>query len=134
MTPTTTPTKAPTRPNLALVAARVLVGLSGASTLAGVVFFVVVVPEEAVWAGPWLDVPVVGLMVLAALLKLVVALAPGLDAGRRVRLGLLAVGLALAVTLVKIPVYDEPEGVMFLAVDVVLGGVLLLARRRTRHA
>jgi hypothetical protein len=33
---------------------------------------------------------------------------------------------------VKIPVYDEPEGVLFLAFDTVLLGVLLLSWRATR--
>jgi hypothetical protein len=85
-----------------------------------------------VWVGPWVDVPVVALMLTGFFLKLGVALAPGLPADRRIRLGFLAVALGMAVTLVKIPVYDEPEGMLFLAFDAVLLGVLLLAWRATR--
>lgn len=54
------------------------------------------------------------------------------SSGRRIRLGFLAVTLGVAVTPVKIPVYDEPEGVLFLAFDAVLLAVLVLAWRSTR--
>lgn len=129
-----TSTVIPSTRNVPLAAARVLAGLVGAITLAGLVRFTLVVPEEAVWVGPWADVPVVALMIVAALLKVTVALAPGMDADRRIGLGLLAVGLGMAVTLVKIPAYDEPEGVVFLGVDLVLVALLLLARHAARRS
>ena len=65
-------------------------------------------------------------------MKLAVSVGPGLTAQSRTRLGLLAVGIGVAVTLIKIPVYDEPEGVVFLALDAVLLALLLLARRGAR--
>jgi len=118
-----------TRRNVPLIAARALAGTLGVFQLAGAVFFLLLAPEEAVWIGPWLDVPVVGLMITGMLLKTTMAIAPGIEDARRITLGLVAVGLGIAMALVKIPVYDEPEGVMFIAVDLVLGGLLLLARR-----
>jgi hypothetical protein len=92
-----------------------------------------VAPEEAVWLGPWVDVPVVAVMLTGMLLKMVVALWPGLPAERRISLGLVAVGLGIAVTLLKIPLYDEPEGLIFLLVDGVLLLVLLAAGRADRR-
>jgi hypothetical protein len=118
--------------NRALAAARVVAGVLGVNGLLGATYFILIAPEQAVWVGPWVDVPVVALMLTGFFLKLGVALAPGLPADRRIRLGFLAVALGMAVTLVKIPVYDEPEGMLFLAFDAVLLGVLLLAWRATR--
>jgi hypothetical protein len=118
--------------NRALAAARVVAGVLGVNGLLGATYFILIAPEQAVWVGPWVDVPVVALMLTGFFLKLRVALAPGLPADRRIRLGFLAVALGMAVTLVKIPVYDEPEGMLFLAFDAVLLGVLLLAWRATR--
>lgn len=130
MTTATTPsTPATRRRNAALVATRVFAGILGAMQLAGAAFFLFLAPEEAVWVGPWVDVPVVALLLAGVLLKLAVAVGPGLDPHRRVRLGLIAVVIGIAVTLVKIPVYDEPEGILFLALDTVLLALLLLARR-----
>lgn len=129
-----TSTFIPAQRNVALAAARVLAGLFGAITLAGFVMFTFVVPEEAVWVGLLVDVPVVGAMLAAAFLKLAVAVAPGMDADQRIRLGLLAAGLGAAVTLVKIPVYDEPEGILFLGVEVLLVALLLRARHATRRS
>lgn len=129
-TTTSTRTHVPTR-NHALTAARVVAGLLGSSQLAGIVYFVLVAPEEGVWVGPWLDIPVVALMVAGSLLKVALAVIPSLPQGRRITMGLVAVAIGIGVTLVKIPVYDEPEGVLFLAFESVLLGILLLARRAT---
>lgn len=129
MTAITTPYTPATRRNVALAAARVFAGVFGATQVAGVVYFAILAPEEAVWVGPWVDVPVVGMLVTGVLLKLAVAVGPGLRPRRRIGLGLLAAGVGIAVTLVKIPVYDEPEGVLFIAFDLVLLMLLLLARR-----
>lgn len=124
----TTSTTASPR-NVPLVAARVTAGVLGGIQLAGATFFLLIAPEEAVWVGLWIDVPVVALMLAGILLKLAVAFLPRLDASRRIKMGFLAVALGVAVTLVKIPVYQEPEGVLFLAFDGVLLVLLLLARR-----
>lgn len=134
MTITTTPSAPATRRNVALVATRVFAGLLGAMQLAGAVFFLFLAPEEAVWVDPWVDVPVVALLLCGVLLKLTVAVGPGLDPHRRIGLGLVAVAIGVAVTLFKIPVYDEPEGVLFLAFDFVLLALLLLARRGDRSS
>lgn len=119
--------------NPALITARVIAGLLGASQLAGAIFFLFIVPDEAVWVGLWLDVPIVVLLVSGALLKLGVGVLPGLPPARRIAMGFLAVGIGVSVTLVKIPVYDEPEGVLFLIFDGVLLLFLTLARRAARR-
>lgn len=128
-TTTTIPSDPRTRRNVALTAARVFAGILGLVQLAGAMFFLFLAPEEAVWVGPWVDVPVVAALLSGALLKLAISVGPGLNAHSRIRLGLLAVTIGVAVTLIKIPVYDEPEGVVFLALDTVLLALLLLARR-----
>lgn len=128
---TTTTTTSPR--NVALATARVAAGLLGTIQLAGAVFFIFIAREEAVWVGPWLDAPIVALMLSGILLKLGVAILPGLHATRRTAMGFLAVAIGIAVTLVKIPVYDEPESVLFLALDAVLLGLLTLAWRTARR-
>lgn len=129
MTTLITRSPATTRRNAALVVARCFAGLLGSAQLAGAAYFGFVAPEEAVWRGPAIDVPVVGLLFASILLKLATAVGPGLSAHRRIATGLVAVAIGVAVTLVKIPLYDEPEGVTFLALDAVLVGLLLMARR-----
>lgn len=119
--------------NVPLIAARVLAGLLGAVQLAGASFFLLIAPEEAVWVGPWLDAPVVALTLSSIFLKLGLALLPGLAATRRIAMGLLAVAIGVAVTLLKISLYDEPEGVLFLAFDAVLLAVLTLAWRTAKR-
>lgn len=64
-------------------------------------------------------------------LKLVFGLAP-LSVDRRIQVGFLAVGVSVAATLLKIPLYDEPEGVTFLGTDAVLLALLVLAARARR--
>lgn len=119
--------------NIALAAARVVAGLLGAIQLAGATFFLLIAPDEAVWVGPWIDVPIVALTLSGIFLKLGLALLPGLTAARRITMGLLAVTIGVAVTLVKMPVYDEPEGVLFLLFDAVLLGLLTLGWRAARR-
>lgn len=118
--------------NSALTAARFAAGLLGTMQLVGAAYFLLISPDEAVWVGLWLDVPIVALLLSGVLLKLGVALLPGLPATRRITMGFLAVGIGAAVTLFKIPVYDEPEGVLFLVFDAVLLVFLMLARRAAR--
>lgn len=127
----TTDSLAPPR-NLALTAARTVAGLLGASQVAGVTYFVFIAPEEAIWLGPWIDIPVLTLLLGGMVLKLVTGLAPRLSADRRVQVGFAAVGLSVAATLLKIPLYDEPEGVTFLATDAVLLALLVLAAHARR--
>ena len=128
----TTTITAPSR-NIPLVAARVVAGLLGTAQLAGVVFFLFLAPEEAAWVGLWVDIPIVALLLASVLLKIAVGFLPRLSARRRIHLGLFAATIGIAVTLVKIPVYDEPEGVIILAFDAVLVVLLSLARRTARR-
>lgn len=119
--------------NSSLATARVLACLLGAVQLSGAVFFLFVAPEEAVWVGLWLDVPVVALTLSGIFLKLGLAVLPGLPATRRIAMGFLSVAIGVAVTLVKISLYDEPEGVLFLAFDALLLAFLTLAWRTARR-
>ena len=119
-----------TRHNPPLVAARAFAGVLAGLQLAGMSWFLVFAPEEAVWVGPWVDYPVLVWLSTAVLLKVVLAVGPRLDVRRRIAVGLTAVALGLGVTLVKIPVYGEPEGVTLLVLDAVLLALLLSARRR----
>jgi hypothetical protein len=128
-----TPTITTSSRNVALTASRVLAGLLGSMQLAGVVYFLLISPDEAVWVGPWIDVPIVALLLSGALLKLGVALLPGMPATRRITMGFLAVGIGTAVTLVKIPAYNEPEGVLALVFDAVLLALLTLAWRAAKR-
>ena len=131
MTITTQTTTTAARPrNLSLIAARVVAGVIGALQLAGVSYFAFIAPEEATWLGWAIDIPVLAILFGGILLKLVTALVPGLSEQRRIKVGLTAVGLSTVASLLKIPLYGEPEGVTFLAVDAVLLTFLLLARRR----
>ena len=131
LTSDSTGATAPPR-NLPLGAARIVAGLVGALQATGALYFGIIAPDEAVWLGPLIDIPVLTLLFVGILLKLVTALAPGLTAARRIRLGLAAVGLSVVATLVKVPLYDEPEGLTFVAVDAVLLTLLLLAARTSR--
>jgi len=128
-----TTTTVPATRNVALITARVLAGLLGALGVGAASYFTFVIPDEVVWMGPWLDVPIVALIVSGALLKLGLAVLPGLPDSRRIAMGFLAVGIGFAVNLVKIPVYDEPEGVVILAFDTALLLLLALSRRAARR-
>lgn len=55
---------------------------SASSRLAGVFFFTVLAPEEAVWLGPLVDVPVVFLVVDAVLLLLLLLARRRIGVGR----------------------------------------------------
>lgn len=124
---------APAR-NLSLTSARALAALVGCLQSAGIVYFLVIDPGASVWHGPWVDVPVIAALVTAVGLKLATGLVPGLAAGARIRLGIAAVTLGIAVTLVKAPLYDEPEGLTIVVADLVLLALLLLARRTEERA
>ena len=124
----TTTVTAPSR-NTALIAARVAAGLLGGAQLAAASFFTFIAPEDSVWVGLWIDVPIVALIFSTALLKLGIAVLPGLPAARRIALGFVAFPIGIAVTIVKMTAYSEPEGINFLIFDTVLLVLLLLARR-----
>ena len=128
-----TASSAPTR-NVALTAARVAAALIGGLQLAGFSYFMLVVPDdEVVWLGPWIDYPILTLLLTGILLKLTTAFAPALGTGQRIRVGLLAVSVSVFVTLLKMPLYGEPEGVTFLVLDVLLAWLLLRARRSAQR-
>ena len=125
----TTTTTAPNR-NAALTASRVAAGLIGGLQLAGMSYFMLIVPDdEVVWLGPWIDYPILALLLTVIVLRLTTALAPALDAALRIRVGLVAATLGVAVTLFTMPLYGEPEGVTFLVLDGLLVWLLLRARR-----
>jgi len=126
---TITTTTAPSR-NAALTASRVAAGLIGGLQLAGMSYFMLIVPDdEVVWLGPWIDYPILALLLTVIVLKLTTAFAPALDAALRIRVGLVAATLGVVVTLFKMPLYGEPEGVTFLVLDGLLVWLLLRARR-----
>lgn len=129
---TTTLSAAQSARNVPLTSARVFAGLLGTVQLAGAVYFLFIAREEAVWVGIWLDVPVVALTLFSIFLKLGLAVLPGLPATRRVALGFLAVIVGVAVALLKISLYDEPEGVLFMVFDAVLLTLLALAWRTAK--
>jgi hypothetical protein len=134
MSTTTVPTRPTTATrNVALTAARVTAAVIGAMQLAGFTFFMLIVPDdEVVWRGPWIDYPILTLLLTGIALKLTTALAPGLRPDLRVRIGLSAVALSVVVTLLKMPLYGEPEGATFLVLDGLLCWLLLRARRVAR--
>ncbi len=131
MSTTTVPTRSttPTR-NVALTAARVTAAVIGAMQLAGFTFFMLILPDdEVVWLGPWVDYPILTLLLTGVALKLTTAIAPGLRPDLRIRIGLSAVAVSVLVTLLKMPLYGEPEGATFLVLDGLLCWLLLRARR-----
>lgn len=130
---TTTLSAAQSARNVPLASARVFAGLLGTVQLAGAVYFLFIAREEAVWVGIWLDVPVVALTLFSIFLKLGLAVLPGLPATRRVALGFLAVIVGVAVALLKISLYDEPEGVLFMVFDAVLLTLLAFAWRTAKR-
>jgi hypothetical protein len=134
MSHTQTRPTAATRPNHYLTAARCVAGLAGALGLAGIAYLVQVAPEEAVWTSPWVDVPLVAWKAVVSAGFLMVALAPGIPAGSRVRIGTWLAAAEVLFSTVKIFGYDEPEGVTFVVVDLVILALLGLARRRDAGA
>lgn len=130
---TTTLSAAQSARNVPLASARVFAGLLGTVQLAGAVYFLFIAREEAVWVGIWLDVPLVALTLFSIFLKLGLAVLPGLPATRRVALGFLAVIVGVAVALLKISLYDEPEGVLFMVFDAVLLTLLAFAWRTAKR-
>lgn len=122
-----------TRRDPLLTGTRVLLGAFGAFKLAGTAYFLFVATAEqggdpqglADWSvGIWSTALAVAFMVAAARL--------GRD--RRVLPALAAVLLVdLVFSAVKLTVYDEPEAVLFMAVDFVILGLLAALIVRKQH-
>jgi hypothetical protein len=127
---TTTAVRPPVRRTALLQGTRVLLGLFGAFKLAGTAYFLFFATAEqggdpeglADWSvGVWSTALAVAFMVAAARL--------GKD--RRVLPALAGVLLVdLVFSAVKLTVYDEPEAVLFMAVDFVILGLLALISQR----
>jgi hypothetical protein len=127
----TTAVRSPARRRDALVrGTRVLLGLVGALKLAGTAYFLFVATAEQggdpEGVGDWL----VGVWSTAlAVTFLVAAVRLGRDP-RVVRWFGGVLLLDLVFSTVKLTVYDEPEAVLFMAIDLVILGLLTLIARR----
>jgi hypothetical protein len=129
----TTSRPAPARPSPALLAARGVFGVVGAVKLAATTAFTFFVPVEDGGhpqnAGDWVVVAWSFGLALAFLW-----LAVRLDVrDRRMVRGVVALlGAEVAFSLVKLTVYDESAPLVFMAVDLVLLGLIAFARRGRR--
>jgi hypothetical protein len=127
----TTAVRSPARRRDALVrGTRVLLGLVGALKLAGTAYFLFVATAEQggdpEGVGDWL----VGVWSTAlAVTFLVAAVRLGRDPRVVRRFGGVLL-LDLVFSTVKLTVYDEPEAVLFMAIDLVILGLLTLIARR----
>ena len=135
----TTTTPAPARPapvrDPLLLGIRVILGLFGAFKLYGTAYFTFFATREQGGAPQGLVEWLVVLWSTALAVALLVA-AVGLRK-RDVRIAGVVAGLLLvevAFSFVKLFAYDEIEALGFMAVDLVIAGLLLLAVRRGRPA
>jgi len=128
---TTTAVRPSTRRDPLLTGTRVLLGAFGAFKLAGTVFFLFFATAEQNGDPEGFFDWTVGVWSTALALAFLVA-AVRLGRDRRVLPALAGVlALDLVFSVVKLTVYDEPEAVLFMAVDLVIIGLLaLLSRRR----
>ena len=129
---TTTAVRPSTRRDPLLTGTRVLLGAFGAFKLAGTAFFLFFAtaeqngdPEGLLdWSvGVWSTALAVAFMVAAVRLGKDPRVLPALA-------GVLLLDLGFST--VKLTVYNEPESVLFMTVDLVIIGLLALAVRRTR--
>jgi hypothetical protein len=132
MTSTTAVRSATRRRSVLLTGTRVLLGVFGAFKLYGTAWFTFFATAEQggdpQGLGDW---SVAAWSAALAVAFMVAALRLGRD--RRVLPVLVAVLLLdLAFSTVKLTVYDEPEAVAFMAVDLVILGLLALVVRRNR--
>ena len=128
---TTTAVRPPIRRDPLLSGTRVLLGAFGAFKLAGTAFFLFVATAEQNGDPEGLLDWSVGIWSTALATALVVAAFRLRRGDRRivqVVSGLLAVEIAFS--LVKLFVYDEPESIGFMAVDLVIFGLLAAINRR----
>ena len=127
---TTTAVRPSTRRDPLLTGTRVLLGAYGAFKLAGTAYFLFFATAEQGGDPEGLGDWSVGIWSTALAVAFLVA-AVRLGRDRRVLPALAAVLLLdLVFSLVKLTVYDEPEAVLFMAVDLVIVGLLALVRRR----
>ena len=129
---TTTAVRPPARRTALLQGTRVLLGVFGAVKLGGTAFFLFFATAEQNGDPEGLADWSVGIWSTALALAYLVA-AARLGNDRRVLPALAGVLLLdLGFSAVKLTVYDEPEAVLFLAVDLAIIVLLTLAVRRNR--
>jgi hypothetical protein len=104
-----------------LRATQVLLALMGAVVMFGSVYFSVVEPPQSLGVADW----AVGLWAFAMAVAFLV-LAPRLSRGEARRLLMALLALHVVFGAVKLVAYDEPEAATFMAVDVLLLGLLSL--------
>lgn len=133
MTTTTAPARPASRRDPVVQGTRVLLGVFGAFKLYGTAYFTFVAtaeqggdPQGAFdwFVATWSATLAVSLIVAAVRLR------AGGGRVAAVTAGLLVVEIVFST--VKLFVYDEPEALGFMAVDLVLFGLLALAARRSR--
>jgi len=133
MSTTTTAVRPSTRRDPVVQGTRVLLGLFGAFKLYGTAYFTFFATAEQGGdpQGPF-DWFVAGWSATLAIALIVAAVKLRAGGGRiaAVTAGLLVVEIVFST--VKLFVYDEPEALGFMAVDLVLFGLLALAARRSR--
>jgi len=133
MSTTTTAVRPSTRRDPVVQGTRVLLGLFGAFKLYGTAYFTFIATAEQGGdpQGPF-DWFVAGWSATLAIALIVAAVKLRAGGGRiaAVTAGLLVVEIVFST--VKLFVYDEPEALGFMAVDLVLFGLLALAARRSR--
>jgi hypothetical protein len=128
---TTTAVRPPTRRDPLLTGTRVLLGAFGAFKLAGTAYFLFFATAEQNGDPEGLLDWSVGIWSTALATALVIAAFRLRRGDRRivqVVSGLLAVEIAFS--LVKLFVYDEPESIGFMTVDLVIFGLLALISRQ----
>jgi len=131
---TATAVRPSTRRDALLTGTRVLLGAFGAFKLAGTAYFLFFATAEQNGDPEGLLDWSVGIWSTALAVAFLVA-AVGLGRNRRVLPALAAVlALDLVFSAVKLTVYDEPEAVLFMAVDAVIIGLLALVARRRAAA
>ena len=132
-TATVTPARPATRRDPVVTGTRVLLGLFGAFKLYGTVYFTFLATAEEGGdpQGPfdWF-VAVWSATLAVALIVAAFRLRAGGGRVAAITAGLLVVEIVFST--VKLFVYDEPEALGFMAVDLVLFGLLALAARRSR--
>jgi hypothetical protein len=128
---TTTAVRPSTRRDPLLTGTRVLLGAFGAFKLAGTAYFLFFATAEQGGDPEGLldwSVGIWSTVLASALVVAAVQLRRGNRRTVRIVNGLLLVEIAFS--LVKLFVYDEPESIGFMAVDLVLLGLLALISRR----
>jgi hypothetical protein len=128
---TTTAVRPPVRRTALLQGTRVLLGLFGTFKLAGTAYFLFFATAEQNGDPEGLldwSVGIWSTALAVALIAAAVRLGRGDRRTVQVLVGLLVVEIAFS--LVKLFVYDEPEAVGFMAVDLVIFGLLALISRR----